>query len=126
MTPRELLTKNCIDALPESEKLPLDMAMRTWWRNFSKDGGFRLTPEGFIIFAGILEVEHWRVPSPANLKLLIELDNKLTSPYYIDTKKKELVLFGSKEAMMANLHGDIKRWLELLQHRNVKKTTFDQ
>jgi hypothetical protein len=49
---------------------------------------------------------------------MVELDKKLTTPYYIDAKKKQLVLFGSREAMMATLHGDIRRWLELLDRRN--------
>ena len=118
MTPRDQLTLNVLKLLPESEQITFDEASRAWWKNFRTDGGYRLTPEGFLVFNTILEVENWRVSSPANLRLLVELDKKLNSPYYVDTKKKELVLFGSREAMMATLHGDVKRWLELLQNRN--------
>ena len=115
---RRNLTERLVALLPDSEKITVDKAMLAWWKNFRDSGGYRLTADGYAIMAGVLEFEHWRVASPANLKMLVELDKKLTSPYYFDAKKKELILFGSREAMMATLHGDIKRYLELLQVRN--------
>jgi hypothetical protein len=43
---------------------------------------------------------------------LLALDRKLTFPYYIDHKKKQLVMFSSREAMLATLYGDLKQFLE--------------
>ena len=53
---------------------------------------------------------------------VLSLDRKLQMPYYIVGKKKipvDLVMFGSKEAMLVNLYGDLDKflrnynWLEL-------------
>ena len=52
-------------------------------------------------------------------KTLLDLDRKLKHPYYIDLKKfntsleqVSLVLFDSKEAMLANLYGDLHKFLD--------------
>ena len=116
---RRQLTERLIELLPEERKIPIDEAQQFWWINPRNTGGFRLSKTGFDIMHRELEFEHWTVTSPANLRLLLELDKKLQSPYYVDAKKKELVLFGSREAMMATLHGDVKRYLDLLERRSV-------
>jgi hypothetical protein len=36
----------------------------------------------------------------------------LTYPYFIDYKKKEIVFYSSKEAVMATMYGSIKNWLD--------------
>jgi len=92
--------------------------MLAWWVNPRRNGGMRLTTEGFYIMSDVLDIEHWTIAAPVHLKLLLELDKKLQSPYYVNTKKKEVVLFGSRDAMMANLHGDLKRYIELLDRRS--------
>ncbi len=115
---RERFTVKLIELLPDSKKIPFDQARLEWWFNPSKNGGFRLTLEGYNVMASVLEFEHWRVATHPNLRLLLDLEKKLEVPYYVGTKKKELILFGSKEAMMATLHGDVKRWLDLLHNRN--------
>jgi hypothetical protein len=115
---RDHFTVKLIALLPDSKKISFDQARIDWWFNPSKTGGFRLTPEGFKILGTVLEIEHWRVAAHPNLRLLLDLEKKLETPYFLDVKKRELVLFGSKDAMMATLHGDVKRWLELLQNRN--------
>lgn len=115
---RDQFTVKLIELLPESKKISFDRARIEWWFNPSKNGGFRLTSEGYSILASVLEFENWRVATHPNLRLLLDLEKKLEVPYFVNAKKKELILFGSKEAMMATLHGDVKRWLELLQNRN--------
>jgi hypothetical protein len=45
---------------------------------------------------------------------VLALDRKLQMPYYIVGKKKipvDLVMFGSKEAMLVNLYGDLDKFL---------------
>jgi len=115
---RRDLTARLVALLPDSEKISVNEAMLAWWKNFRGTGGYRLTPDGYAIMAGVLEFENWKINAPANHRLMVELDKKLTTPYYIYEKKKQLVFVGSREAMMATLHGDIRRWLELLDRRN--------
>ena len=50
-----------------------------------------------------------------NMQTVLDLDRKLEQPYYIVTKKGEpvaILFFGSKEAMMANLYGDLDKFLD--------------
>jgi hypothetical protein len=45
------------------------------------------------------------------------LDRKLQAPYYIEIEKKlarRLIMFSSREAMMATLYGDLKTFLKQL------------
>lgn len=76
----------------------------------------RLTTYGYKILR-TLEIESWAWPWPAqkgyiDKKLLLDMDRKLTFPYYIDSKKKEIVFFSSREAMMTTLYGDLKLFLK--------------
>lgn len=48
---------------------------------------------------------------------LITLDRKMTCPYAIVRTKSpraKLIMFGSKEAVMATLYGDIEMWIQSL------------
>lgn len=114
---RWLLTERLVELLPEDRCTIVEHAQMSWWFNPSKNGGYRLSAEGYDIMANVLEFECWSVDAPVNLKLILELEQKLTNPYYIDIKHKKLILFGSQEAMMANLHGNLARWLQLLINR---------
>ena len=117
MTPRETLTRNVLDMLPNELKIPYDRALALWWVNPRLDGGFRLTIAGLEIFTH-LDVENWKIELPAiNSYMLLELDRKLSSPYFLDTRKRRLITFGGKEATLAMLYGDVKRWLTALQNR---------
>ena len=51
-------------------------------------------------------------------KNLIALDRRMTCPYYMVNNRKlnKLVMFGSKEAMMAVLHGDMQRFITSLSY----------
>ena len=86
------------------------------WRNIRPDGGFRLTHGGHYFFTQYLELENYTIRTTANLtvKLLLDLDRKLQHPYYLDINKgrTDIVLFDSKEAMLANLYGDIQKFLD--------------
>jgi hypothetical protein len=48
-------------------------------------------------------------------QMLLMLDRKLQMPYYIVVKKKlpvKIVMFGSREAMLARLYGSLDKFLE--------------
>ncbi len=111
------LTKELVKILSFEAELKIDDLYSDIWRNLRHDGGFRLTNKGYELFSEYLELEHYtvdlNVPS-VSIKMLLDLDHKLKHPYYIHMRKNnvDLVLFDSKEAMLANLYGDLKKFLD--------------
>jgi hypothetical protein len=115
------LTKRLIELLPEDHKIILEEAMVLWYTNIRNNGGFRLTQNGYQAMK-ILALESWSVlltdiKITMDKNLLLALDRKLTYPYFIDYKKKEIVFYSSKEAMMATMYGSIKNWLDNMPQR---------
>jgi hypothetical protein len=51
-------------------------------------------------------------------KIILDLDRKLEWPYYLDfnarKKRRRIIFFGSREAMMAAMYGDLEPWLASL------------
>lgn len=96
--------------------------MLTWWANIRRNGGMRLTDLGYEIMHDVLHLESWELDLSDQDKtiftkrLIVDLDRKLQWPYYIDIsvkrKRKRIVFFGSREAMMAIMYGNLKKWLE--------------
>lgn len=110
------LTQKLLELLPDSTTQLLDQAMTTWYMNIRPQGGMRLTAIGYTVLK-TLDLESWTMSLPEgkrglNKKLLLDLDHKLQWPYYIDVKKKQLVFFSSREAMLANLYGDLQAFLK--------------
>ena len=115
------LTKRLIELLPEDHRLSIEEAMVLWYTNIRNNGGFRLTQNGLLAMK-ILGLESWSVPLndikiTMDKNLLLALDRKLTWPYFIDYKKKEIVFYSSKEAVMATMYGSIKNWLDNMPQR---------
>jgi hypothetical protein len=113
------LTQELITRYPNAPLL--DEAMVTWWQNIRNDGGLRLTYEGFYVFANLLELSSYTFELPEKLltpKNLLALDRRMTCPYYMVNNRKlnKLVMFGSKEAMMATLHGNMQRFIASLSY----------
>jgi hypothetical protein len=115
------LTKRLIELLPEDHRLSIEEAMILWYTNIRNNGGFRLTQNGLLAMK-ILGLESWSVPLndikiTMDKNLLLALDRKLTWPYFIDYKKKEIVFYSSREAVMATMYGSIKNWLDNMPQR---------
>ena len=115
------LTKRLIELLPEDHRLSIEEAMVLWYTNIRNNGGFRLTQNGFLAMK-ILGLESWSVPLndvkiTMDKNLLLALDRKLTWPYFIDYKKKEIIFYSSREAVMATMYGSIKNWLDNMPQR---------
>lgn len=109
------LTQQLLDQLQWEMKPTLEEALWSWWQNPDKDAGLRLTTDGSFVF-GMLDITRYEFEVPASLPAkpgqLLTLDRKLTCPYYITLgKKPNLVLYGSKEATMYSLYGDLDRFL---------------
>jgi len=93
------------------------------WENTRKEGGFRLTTEGYSLLSNYLELENHKVKLDAvdfyESKILLTLDRKLQHPYYIDNINftvnptvVTMMFFDSKEAMLAILYGNIQKFLD--------------
>jgi hypothetical protein len=115
------LTLHLIELLPEDHRITLEEAMLHWYTNIRNNGGFRLTMVGYQTMK-ILGLDSWSVELndikiTMDKSLLLALDRKLTYPYFINYKKKEIVFYSSKEAMMATMYGSIKNWLDNMPQR---------
>ena len=96
--------------------------MKTWWVNIRRDGGMRLTRHGYDVMHGILKLESWEMDLADQdrhiftKRLILDLDRKLQWPYYIEVsvkkKVRRIVFFGSREAVMATMYGDLEQWLK--------------
>ena len=117
-----------VQALMPTVPLPyqqsIESAMKTWWVNIRRDGGMRLTDLGYEVMHDLLHLESWELDlrdqerQIFTKRLILDLDRKLEWPYYIQVnikrKVRRIVFFGSREAMMATLYGDLQQWLDSL------------
>jgi hypothetical protein len=94
-------------------------AMTTWWFNIRKNGGMRLTTVGYKTFVTSLDLEHYAYaiddPVLFTQQTILTLDRKMQMPYYIDAVKgipKKIIFFGSQEAVMVNLYGNLQQFLD--------------
>ena len=115
------ITQKLVTLLEEPNRLTVDQAMVRWWANLRDHGGLRLTPTGLETFISDLKLESYTISVPvevlADKRTLLDMDRKITYPYYIDRKKKIITLFGSREAMMATLYGNVVSWLRSAESR---------
>lgn len=79
----------------------------------------RLTGPGHQAFVQHLDLEHYEYsitdPMLFNQQTILDLDRKMQMPYYIAATKgvpKKIVFFGSREAVMVNLYGSLKQFLD--------------
>jgi hypothetical protein len=116
------LTQELIALLAEEDRISLKFAMSAWWFNLRRNGGMRLTSTGYSTLADMLDLEHYSYsiddPHMVDKQLILKLDRKMQMPYYIHTIKgipKKIVFFGSQEAVMVNLYGNIQQFLDNYQ-----------
>ena len=121
MRDKRKLTEELVKQLDPDSDTTVKQAMRTWWFNLRKNGGMRLTGPGYTVFTEQLDLARyeWPIQDPHGLtqRRLLDLDRKLHMPYYLHAVKgipKTIVFFGSKEAVMLNLYGDLNRFLDTL------------
>jgi hypothetical protein len=93
--------------------------MHAWWFNTRRNGGMRLTAIGYDAFAEDLDLENYSYsidnPLMFNQQTILKLDRKMQMPYYIHAVKgipKKIIFFGSKEAVMVNLYGNLQQFLD--------------
>ena len=118
MQPRLALTERIVREL--AQDIDIKDAVATWWYDPRPSGGLRLTDLGFEVFSKLIELEHWEfeiepyVLIPRNL---LSLDRFMTCPYFLRRYRKQyrLILFGSKESVLANMYGDVEKFIAALQ-----------
>lgn len=123
MRDKRLLTRELILLLPQEQRISEDSAYAAWWYNLRSTGGLRLTALGYMTFVDHLDLTQYEFkitdPLEFNLKTIIALDRRLALPYYIVFKKdipQSVIFFGSKEAMLVNLYGNLQKFLDSYQN----------
>ena len=116
---KKKLTQELVALLPEAQRISPASAFSAWWYNLRSTGGLRLTTLGYITFVDYLDLAQYefRIEDAHEFKLrtVIALDRQLQLPYYIVIKKGvpiSVIFFGSKEAMLVNLYGNLKKFLD--------------
>lgn len=116
ITIKRKITQKVLDLLPGKSSVDLERALRTWYYNLRSTGGLRLTSTGYMAMKSAA-LNSWSVDLSVRdltkVRLLI-LDREIDWPYYIDARAKKLIMFSSRDAMMATLYGDVKSWLDSL------------
>ena len=122
MRDKRKLTQELIDLLPEEERTNVSAVMPAWWFNLRRNGGMRLTALGYQTFVEKLDLENYSYaidnPMLFNQQTILKLDRKMQMPYYIHAVKgipKRIIFFGSKEAVMVNLYGNLQQFLDNYQ-----------
>lgn len=112
------ITRKLVEQLPQG-LYTVEQARIAWWYNVRENGGMRLTPEGFNVFVKELDIECYEFSISEKTKFtqrtVLELDRRLQMPYYIKKERHrvcKLVFFGSREAVLANLYGDLEQFLK--------------
>jgi hypothetical protein len=118
---KKTITREVLATIEQTDLKDLEEALVSWWSNIRAAGGLRLTVHGYHAFRAA-ELESWAVEMEdikitINKKLLLELDRKLKYPYFIDYKNKKVIFYSSKEALMAQIFGSIKAWLDNYESR---------
>lgn len=119
MRNKKKLTAELVALLPEQQRISPESAFSSWWYNLRSTGGLRLTTSGYITFVDYLDLKQYEFHIPDahefNLRTVIALDRQLELPYYIVIKKGipcSVIFFGSKEAMLINLYGNLQKFLD--------------
>jgi len=118
MLTKQQITERILTGLPSEDQLTYDVACKSWWMNFREGGGFRLTTAGYMAI-GTCDLETYAFDAPPDLvakpKHLLTFDKKLACPYYIKIgKQPQIILFGSQQAVMLAMYGDLEKWLKFL------------
>ena len=115
---KQQLTQQILNQLPEDDRPSFDQAMKSWWQDIRDDGGLRLSLSGYDSFNfRNIDRHEFEVPpsTPALPRQLIILNKKLDCPYYLTLgKKPKLIIFGSKQAVMYAMYGDLEKFLKYL------------
>ncbi len=122
---RTTITKKILSIInPEYTEADLHQAMVTWWQNIRSTGGFGLTYAGSQAFekADIesQEFDNGMSSHMGNTGLSIDLDRKMTTPYYFYSadRRQKIKIYDPRIAMLVTLHESVGSYLHTLEQRN--------
>jgi hypothetical protein len=117
MSSKKQITLKLLEFLPTEERLTYEQALVDWWMIFTKQDGLRLTERGYDMLRKYGIASHgFAVPKIFRMGDLLVLSRKLDCPYYIEPGKTPVLhLFGSEQAMMYAMYGDLSRFLRYLE-----------
>ena len=115
MANRADITQAVINRLPMHD-LDLKQAIKSWYVNIRTAGGLRLTAQGYKAFQ-LAGINSWNIDvdyTKLTKKDVLAMDKKMRWPYFIDLRNRRLILFSSRDAVMASLYADIRTWIQSL------------
>lgn len=125
---KRLITEAVLAQLPD-QQTDIDQIIRTWWMTGQREG-LRLTAQGDAYFK-LAEIEYFdcpmdKIPAGTWYSFILEVNQKIKAPYYlhvynkVDGKKGDpyVRIYDSKIAMMLNLYGDIRSYLDSVPGRS--------
>jgi hypothetical protein len=110
------ITQALIAQLRPDDRPGINSALRDWWQNIRSESGLRLSASGYLVMKQLgVESYHFDIrPDQLTSRLLVQLDQRLHDPYFLkaDRRKPWIEFYGSREALLANLYGDLSKFLE--------------
>jgi len=120
---KEKITESVFNEIPKDINpyinTTTDRLLFEWWFTGRHGTGLRLTEEGLKAFK-LADLEYYDIKfNPLQWKsvydLILELNQKINCPYYVHILTLPpyyIRLFDSKIAMMVNLYGNLKEYLD--------------
>lgn len=116
MIDKETYTKIFLKQLNKStDAANVKLHLHKWWQSYrsKKNGGLRLSEEGYSMLAGDLELKEYEIPftSPIDLspQTIIFLDQYMDCPYFL-TSKSITVFSEKKHFELYMFSDDIRRY----------------
>ena len=91
-------------------------AERAWFCDVRRRGGWRLTLAGLAAFE-MAGIQYWTVPlgtRDLDKRTILEMNHSIKWPYFISRRPSQIWLFSDRDAVMAQLYGDIRAWVNSL------------
>jgi len=110
------LTKSTLAKLIKQQcdlDIPIDKIVKMMFRSFVSDNShFALTYKGFhLLKYAKFQQYKIRLNKPITMKSLLNLDRNSPAPYYLPAKRKYVILFAEKPAVMLQLlDGDLENF----------------
>ena len=119
MFDKSQLTQQILQGLPPDDCPVFDQAFAAWWMDSREGSGQRLTTAGYQAIT-TFDIKMYVFDIPPDMPLLprhlLLMDRKLDCPYYLKTgKKPQITLFGSEQALMMTMYGDLNRFMRYLE-----------
>ena len=114
------------EAGKSTDDATIALHLHKWWysKRTKRQGGLRLSDEGYEFLVTDLDLHEHEVPFTEQLELspnvIVFLDNYLECPYYLT--HKSLTVFSEKAAFKLHMFSDDIRKLGLIKAMNLRKS----